>query len=249
MIKRFVRKALRSYGYEIIQIQSSTSLFQPNKTDKAMVQPFLDLILPEIEKNVNSRKWPTPDDMRGYFNPRRFAMTRLILEECEKIGIKFDKQKIIDVGCHAGLLLHFIQARYSNTKLYGCDILEDKLNMARKAVPSANIFFSSFDDLSQNDLYDVVFCTEVLEHLVDPETALRKLVSQKSDQGVVIVTVPDGRENRCPAKLFSKKFQSFGGHINFWSPESWQYFLCKLFGEKKIQTTKIKTGNLFAVIH
>src|SRR5262249_22983755 len=60
---------------------------------------------------------------------------------------------------------------------------------------------------------DVVFCIEVLEHLTHPDKALRRLLTMLNTRGVAILTVPNGR------------LDTFEGHINFWSPESWEVFI------------------------
>lgn len=41
--------------------------------------------------------------------------------------------------------------------------------------------------------YDCVVCTEVLEHLEDPEAAIKKLYSLLKPEGLVMITVPDDR--------------------------------------------------------
>jgi hypothetical protein len=41
---------------------------------------------------------------------------------------------------------------------------------------------------------------------------------------------------------------SYSGHINFWSPESWTFFLRKNV-QGSIETGFMSSGDIFAVIH
>lgn len=51
-------------------------------------------------------------------------------------------------------------------------------------------------------------------HLV----TLKNLIGMVDKSGIALVTVPDGR------------IDTFEGHINFWSPESWEVFVKDLVG-------------------
>jgi 2-polyprenyl-3-methyl-5-hydroxy-6-metoxy-1,4-benzoquinol methylase len=66
-----------------------------------------------------------------------------------------------------------------------------------------------------HEKYDFVLCTEVLEHLLHPEIALNNIMNMLEENGKALITVPNGRTD------------TFGGHINFWSPESWNVFIKK----------------------
>lgn len=69
---------------------------------------------------------------------------------------------------------------------------------------------------SADGKYDVITCTETIEHLTEPEAAVRSLLRSLSSKGVLVLTVPDGR------------IDHYKNHINFWSPESWKIFANKL---------------------
>ena len=83
----------------------------------------------------------------------------------------------------------------------------------------------------------MIFCIEVLEHLLHPDIALRNIVNMLSGSGVALITVPNGR------------IDTFDGHINFWSPESWEVFLKQICSGYTIKTGLIEDGqNNYAVI-
>ena len=124
----------------------------------------------------------------------------------------YDNKHVADVGCGAGHLLKFIQDNYQPASLTGFEYSEAALAIARSRLPHTQL--SYFDVYEPSNLkFDVVFCVEVLEHLLYPEKALRNIVEMLAPAGTALVTVPNGRTD------------TFEGHINFWSPESWNVFV------------------------
>jgi 2-polyprenyl-3-methyl-5-hydroxy-6-metoxy-1,4-benzoquinol methylase len=78
--------------------------------------------------------------------------------------------------------------------------------------------------------YDVIFCTEVLEHLEKPHVALANLVAALNPGGILVLTVPDGRQD------------TINEHLNFWSPEGWRAFLIRECPQAELATRKLLNG-------
>jgi len=57
------------------------------------------------------------------------------------------------------------------------------------------------------------------------------------DKGILLITVPNGRND------------TFAGHINFWSPESWDVFIEENSGGLEFSTGKVESTLLYAVIY
>ena len=73
---------------------------------------------------------------------------------------------------------------------------------------------------SLDGIYDIIFCTEVLEHIIiSGKNALNNLISAVNRAVTIFLTVPDGR------------IDNFEGHINFWSPKAGMY-LFKTYNAK-----------------
>lgn len=97
--------------------------------------------------------------------------------------------KILDVGVGTGRLLsHFPEARR-----YGIDV---SINYAERLLDSgAEIAVGKVEELPYIDgAFDVVFCTDVLEHVENLLTASTELVRIVKPDGILIVRVPY-REN------------------------------------------------------
>lgn len=136
------------------------------------------------------------------------ALRSLVLDQ----GITFEGRRVIDFGVGPGLVLKEVLVGFRPSMLVGADFSTIALNHARKRLPDARILqwdiYERFEDR-----FDVVICTEVLEHLEAPGRALANLLQTIDPGGSLILTVPNGRIDRSHY------------HINFWSPESWRMFL------------------------
>jgi len=95
----------------------------------------------------------------------------------------------------------------------GIDIIDSALKIAKSTVPDADICYCDLLNPNGKRKFDIVFCAEVLEHIVEAEKALLNLIAMVNKPGVAVVTVPNGRQDH------------FIGHINFWGPESWEIFI------------------------
>lgn len=102
-------------------------------------------------------------------------------------------QSLLDVGCGNALLLELIDARFPGKRLTGADLSDVALTSNRRRLPHMDFVAA---DLAKDSLpggFDVVICTEVIEHLDDPKGAIQKLAASCSPGGRVVITCPTGR--------------------------------------------------------
>jgi 2-polyprenyl-3-methyl-5-hydroxy-6-metoxy-1,4-benzoquinol methylase len=104
---------------------------------------------------------------------------------------------VLDVGCGNGIISRGIGKE--GYHVHGIDISEKAIEKARALTTLENV---TFDNISAEQLvadgkkYDAVICSEVLEHLNHPESLLKVLYQSLKDDGVLIVTTPNGRGPR-----------------------------------------------------
>lgn len=97
--------------------------------------------------------------------------------------------KVLEVGVGAGNILAQIQ----NAELYGIDISEFILGKAaerlgdRAVLQKANAEELPFEDA----MFDRVYCSEVLEHVIDPKAVIREMRRVLKPGGVAVVSVPN----------------------------------------------------------
>jgi|GEM_PF-747618 len=104
-----------------------------------------------------------------------------------------DVKDILDIGCNAGALLRSCRRLCPAANLAGVDINTEALAAARLAVPEATILAAGAELLPfENEQFDRVFCTEVIEH-IPPELraqGFREMQRVLKPGGVLVLTVP-----------------------------------------------------------
>ena len=104
---------------------------------------------------------------------------------------------VLDVGCGNGVISRSLG--FYGFNVYGIDVSKKAIEKAKQLNSLTNV---KFDLLSAEQLvaegkkYNAVICSEVLEHLFEPEKLLNVLYQSLSDDGILIVTVPNGKGPR-----------------------------------------------------
>jgi ubiquinone/menaquinone biosynthesis C-methylase UbiE len=98
-------------------------------------------------------------------------------------------EALLEVGCGAG---HVLQ-RFGGTRRTGVDLSPNMLGRARQRLKDeAKLMRASADRLPFGDgSYDIVLCTEVLEHTPDPAAVIAELMRVAGAHGRVVVSVPN----------------------------------------------------------
>lgn len=100
--------------------------------------------------------------------------------------------KVLDIGCGNGnIALALGSLGYNVT---GIDVDETSVQTASAQNKFPNVTFkvSDANSFSINDEYDVVICSEVLEHLTTPSELVQSAYRILKPGGTMIVTVPNG---------------------------------------------------------
>jgi 2-polyprenyl-3-methyl-5-hydroxy-6-metoxy-1,4-benzoquinol methylase len=107
---------------------------------------------------------------------------------------------VLDVGCGNGFISKAVADKgFSVTAI---DANEKTINEARRLNPHQNVSYlvaGAHELETQPNRFDAIICSEVLEHLADPRSLLSVLHRCLREDGVLIVTVPNGRG---PRELF-----------------------------------------------
>jgi 2-polyprenyl-3-methyl-5-hydroxy-6-metoxy-1,4-benzoquinol methylase len=96
---------------------------------------------------------------------------------------------VLDAGCGEGFVTEWLRDALPGAAITGLDAREEALAEASRRVPEAGLRVGDVHDLPYRDrAFDLVVCTEVLEHVEDPGAVLREL--SRVSRGRVLVTVP-----------------------------------------------------------
>ncbi len=95
--------------------------------------------------------------------------------------------KLLDVGCGRGWNSVFFQQK--GFQVSAVDISSEAVAITKQRGIPVRILDLEQDELSGN--YDVILCLEVLQFLVDPLRALKKLRAALNDRGELIISLPN----------------------------------------------------------
>lgn len=179
---------------------------------------------------LNDRDWTTwtsPAAVMGYLEETRVNSYHQTVATVAG-AVDLNGKRVLDVGTCSGYLLRIIEDRFDDVTLTGTDYYEECVRLSQAMVPGGRMLQASIDDLrNHGERFDVVFCTEVLEHIVDTETQIPGLLSLVEPGGSLMVTVPNGQYDSTPA-FTSDDGVSFVGHVNFWTPQSWAFYITRI---------------------
>lgn len=227
MIKKKINDFLSVFGIGIFRLRKSEYESNGNIPKKAKSSDF------EIKSPVDHN---TPERMNDFFSDNRMLeqylgeerieFYREIVKITKEFNIDLQNKDVIDVGTGTGHLLSFFSEHYDFKSITGIDFSESAIEVSKKTLPEGNFFIHDLY-LKLDKKYDMILCTEVIEHLLNPDQALRNMIDMMSNDSVCLITVPNGR------------IDQYEGHINFWSPESWEVFI-----KNSCKGLSVKTGTL-----
>ncbi|MBB3133605.1 2-polyprenyl-3-methyl-5-hydroxy-6-metoxy-1,4-benzoquinol methylase [Rhizobium pisi] len=180
--------------------------------------------------------WGDSSNLAAFKAEAGHARDKLTTEIVDLIEVHLPNSgSVCDVGCGVGDLLREVRRRRPALAVSGLDFSGKAVEGAARAMPDGA--FQQFV-IHQNLPYetasfDLVLCTDVLEHLEYPKRVAAELVRICRPGGTVAIVVPDGTGDQ------------FLGHNWFWSKESFADMLAE-FGAR-VSTLPV-TKELMAVI-
>lgn len=102
-----------------------------------------------------------------------------------------EESKVLDIGCSGGQLGNILKNE-KRCLVYGIDISAEAIIVARRFLALAEVVDIEKSDLPfLNEQFDIIIFGDVLEHLRDPEGALKKFVTLLAPGGHFIVSLPN----------------------------------------------------------
>jgi SAM-dependent methyltransferase len=99
--------------------------------------------------------------------------------------------KVLDLGCGEG---HVLNRLTENFERYGCDISEKPLYFLDNDVNTKICNLN--EGFPFNNIFDVIVCSELLEHLENPEDVLQNISQHLKPDGLSLITIPNYKNTR-----------------------------------------------------
>ena len=140
-----------------------------------------------MEVNYYNKGWETEwDDMKKY-GPFSRHLRRLLINQLQKISFK----SLLDVGCGQGSFLLELQKTFPGVQFHGSDFSGSAIDLAREKISNCDFSVMDITSNTLNKKFDVVICSEVLEHIDDDREAIKNLHAMTGKY--LLVSSPQGR--------------------------------------------------------
>jgi ubiquinone/menaquinone biosynthesis C-methylase UbiE len=157
----------------------------------------------------NYKKYNSKNPLMGIVISNFIKNLKETIVPLEKIS------NVIDIGCGEGFVINCLDL----PAITGVDISKNALKVAKDKNQKCNLCAGSVYDLSfKKNSFDLVIATEVLEHLEEPDSALKEI--RRVSKNYCIFSVPNEPYFRTMNFLRGKNLTRFGNdleHVQNWS--------------------------------
>jgi len=192
------KKKLRIY------MQAIDFLFMVSKP-ASLSQPSSDTAIGQPEKPPHKRKKEKalqPVDREGYYESCRLDIIALIThKETEPISV-------LDIGCSCGGTLAKIAELWEKSSVSGVEIVPEIAEAAQSR--GLDVICSNIEDTHlpyEKESFDYIIVADVLEHLREPEEALKDLLPYLKKGGSVLCSLPNIQHISIVNNLMKGKFE------------------------------------------
>jgi 2-polyprenyl-3-methyl-5-hydroxy-6-metoxy-1,4-benzoquinol methylase len=150
---------------------------------------------------------------------------RTVFECLEGLSIN----SILDAGCGEGFILSEFNDRGIGRVLEGIDSSQESLNTGKELFPyltlhQGDVYHLPYEDNS----FDLVICTEVMEHLAEPDKVLNEIV--RISGLYCLFSVPNEPAFMISNLLRGKNITRLGNdieHLQHWSSRAFEKFVSR----------------------
>ncbi len=104
-----------------------------------------------------------------------------------------EKLQVLDVGCSSAILTNEISKNLKKSKVFGLDSYKAAIDFAKKKYPHITFVTGDAHKLPfKNNFFNIVICTETLEHVTDPKKSLKEINRVLKKDGQAIISMDSG---------------------------------------------------------
>ena len=153
----------------------------------------------------------------GYFAKadKKLRRARRLLK---KIRNKASGNKFLDVGCNGGFTME--AARETGFAAHGIELDGASLDYARKNFPGNDYFQGTVQQYQTTMQFDVVYCSEVIEHVSDVNSFLSAIAQLMKPNALLYLTTPDIGHWRRPKNIYEWDAFCPPSHCLYFNPSN-----------------------------
>lgn len=167
------------------------------------------------------------------------------IKRCKNLVSRY---RFLEIGCNVGIATE--SARRLGFDAVGIDVDTTAIDIAKREFPECQFFAElSTDYVTRGAKHDVIYCSEVIEHVPDPISVLKSMKDLLAGGGVVWMSTPDSGHWRTPKNIIEWKELQPPDHIGMFNRKSLETALAKVDLRILKQEFNMKWGLKVLVIH
>lgn len=135
-----------------------------------------------------------------------------------------EKWSVCDAGCAEGDGTNLLANKYKNLEVMGIDFSMEAINKAKEYYPNIDYAQGDIKNLPQN--YDIIICSNVLEHFSNPFEIIPEMLENTKNH--LIIMVPFLEDNRIKEHMYTFEYNSFPMEIDGFQLSYFTEIDCKL---------------------
>ncbi len=152
--------------------------------------------LRQIYQNYNSYYQSDGEEQKSWSELTQTLSPRSEIIACmlKNLDLLQTKGKFLDIGCGVGVTLNQFQTFFPRWQLYGAEYNDGNKKILNKISHFNTLFTGDLTEIE--DSFDCISLIHSLEHMESPLTVLRNVYNLCSENGIILIQVPDFSENR-----------------------------------------------------
>lgn len=153
---------------------------------------FTEPLLPIVELLMQADPIRDPGDFYRQVETASGLNKRLrfFIEEYRRQRPRLKRPlNVLDIGCgRMALLSSFVDEK---DRYFGCDVAEADPSVQLSNYHVIDLNRESLAERLNGEMFDLVFCGEVIEHLFSPDALMADIRELLSDEGIVLLSTPN----------------------------------------------------------
>lgn len=167
----------------------------------------------------------------GYWTPARIYASNFhqyqVYQFAGEIIAKHGVASVLDVGCGPGTKLAILHEAFPNVSYFGVD-LSEAIEYCRKTYRFGTWLVEDFNQNGGREnpagKVDLVICSDVIEHVADPDVLLKYLKSAVAPNGYIVISTPERDILNGPESLSAPNAY----HVREWNYEEIREYVTEM---------------------
>lgn len=150
-----------------------------------------------------------------------------------------DIKNILDIGCGSGYGLKYLQEKHPSANIFGIESSLEGCNILQGKKIKAKLITGNFDsnwEAEYPEFFDLIVLRHVVEHMLTPVNAIKKIRSVLKKDGMVYFSTPDMMNPRL-------KLRDYNDWVQYWFRPVHSHYYCR---ETLLKT--LECANIYPIL-